>query len=242
MTDRALRTPADLAELAFDDDGLVPVVAQDVESGAVLMMAWASREALEATLDTGQLHLWSRSRDELWRKGATSGNTLALVSLHADCDGDTLLALVRPAGPACHTGERTCFGDGARPADGRDSAAGHGAADVRGAPTAASPATPAAVEGGEPSRDVLDRLEAVLRSRAAERPEGSYTTKLLDDENLRLKKLGEESAELVAALAKSDRERSVQEAADLLYHVLVALRAEDIGLDDVEAALESRAG
>jgi phosphoribosyl-ATP pyrophosphohydrolase/phosphoribosyl-AMP cyclohydrolase len=214
MTDRAVRTPEDVAALSFNADGLLPVVAQDAGSGAVLMVAWANREAVEATLETDQLHFWSRSRGELWRKGETSGNTLTLVSLHADCDGDTLLAVVRPGGPACHTGERTCFGEGAGPAEG----------------------------GRRRSRGVLDRLEAVLRSRAAQRPKGSYTTKLLDDENLRLKKLGEESAELVAALAKGDRDRSVQEAADLLYHLLVALRAEEVGLDDVRAALDARAG
>lgn len=231
MTDRTLRTAEDLAALRFDDDGLLPVVAQDVDSGAVLMVAWANRTAVEATLETGQAHFWSRSRSELWRKGETSGNTLALASLHADCDGDTLLALVRPAGPACHTGEDTCFGRAARPAG-----------DPEAAATSSSPkAAPTHAESARDA-DVLDRLESVLRSRAAERPEGSYTTKLLDDENLRLKKLGEEGAELVAALAKGDRERSVQEAADLLYHLLVALRAEKIGLDDVRAALHARAG
>lgn len=210
-TDRAITTPEDIGELRFDDDGLVPVVAQDVTSGAVLMVAWANREAVVQTLATGAVHFWSRSRGELWRKGETSGNTLQLTSLHADCDADTLLALVRPAGPACHTGEDTCFGHEAQPGS----------------------ATPS---------DTLHRLDDVLRSRAAERPAGSYTTKLLDDENLRLKKLGEESAELVAALAKGDGARAVEEAADLLYHLLVALRAEGIGLDEVRAALEDRAG
>ena len=95
--------------LVFDERGLIPVVAQDARTGRVLMVAWANREALDATLETGQLTFYSRSRGRLWRKGETSGNTLTLVELKGDCDGDTLLALVEPAGPACHTGEETCF-------------------------------------------------------------------------------------------------------------------------------------
>lgn len=213
-TDRTIATPTDLGAVRFDDDGLVPVVAQDANSGAVLMVAWSNREALEQTLATGAVHFWSRSRGELWKKGETSGNVLELASLHADCDGDTLLALVRPTGPACHTGEATCFGEGAQP----------GAAD-------------AGTAG-----DTLARLDAVLASRAAERPSDSYTTRLLDDENLRLKKLGEETAELVAALAKNDTPRALEEAADLVYHLLVALRAEGVGLDEIRSALEDRAG
>lgn len=212
-TDRTIVTPADVSHVRFDDDGLVPVVAQDMESGAVLMVAWANREAVEQTLATGAVHFWSRSRAELWKKGETSGNTLALESLHADCDGDTLLALVRPAGPACHTGDATCFG----------ALTGAGArSDV--------------------TADALTRLDAVLGSRADERPAGSYTTRLLDDDNLRLKKLGEETAELVAALARNDAPRALEEAADLVYHLLVALRAEDMSLDDLRVALEERAG
>lgn len=208
-TDRRIRSAEDVDAIAFpDDDGLVPMIAQDAGTGAVLMLAWANRDAVVATLESGQAHFWSRSRGELWRKGATSGNTLALVSLHADCDGDTLLARVRPAGPACHTGEPTCFGAGI--------ALGAGA--------------------------TLQRLDRTLADRAAARPEGSYTVRLLNDVNLRLKKLGEESAELVAALATKDRERAVEEAADLVYHVLVALRAEGIELDDLLDALEDRAG
>ena len=207
MTDRRIGSPDALGDIRFDADGLVPVVAQDAESGEVLMVAWANRDALERTLDTGYAHFWSRSRAELWKKGETSGNVLEFVSLHADCDGDTLLALVRPAGPACHTGETTCFGAGARS------------------------------EG-----DALARLDAVLASRAEARPAGSYTTRLLDDENLRLKKLGEETAELVTALARGDAAGAREEAADLVYHLLVALRAEGLGLDDLRSALDDRAG
>ena len=153
-----------------------------------------------------------RSRAALWQKGETSGNVLRLVSLHADCDTDTVLALVQPTGPACHTGEATCFGAGA-------------------APTVASAES-----------DILARLDATLAERARTRPDGSYTVKLLDDVNLRLKKLGEETAELVAALATSDAERAAEETADLLYHALVGLRAEGVGVDAVLTALKARAG
>jgi len=215
MTDRAIRTRYDLDALAFDDRGLVPVVAQDAGTGVVLMVAWASREALERSLETGEMHFWSRSRAALWRKGETSGNVLRVVSLHGDCDGDVVLARVEPAGPACHTGEATCFGQGT---------------ETGGAP--AAPAAPA----------VLDELWSVIEERARERPEGSYTTRLLDDENLRLKKLGEESAELVAALARGDASGAPEEAADLLYHLLVALRAAGASWGEVLEALRRRRG
>jgi phosphoribosyl-ATP pyrophosphohydrolase/phosphoribosyl-AMP cyclohydrolase len=219
--DRRIRSAKDLEAIAFrEQDGLVPMIAQDAGTGDVLMLAWANREAVLATLETGEAHFRSRSRGELWRKGATSGNTLALVSLHADCDGDALLARVRPAGPACHTGETTCFG-----ALGEDPEVG-GRMEV---------------DGRTAARATLERLDRTLAARATERPEGSYTVRLLDDPNLRVKKLGEESAELVGALATGDRERSVEEAADLLYHVLVALRAEGVGLNEVVEALALRA-
>lgn len=228
MTDRTLRTADDLDALDFDKgDGLIPMVAQDAADGRVLMVAWADAEALERTLETGLAHFRSRTRDELWKKGETSGNTLALESLHADCDGDTVLARVRPAGPACHTGEETCFGEGARPRAPaqEDAHAGH-PGDAPDAPS---------LDG------TLSRLDATLASRQAERPEGSYTIRLLDDDNLRLKKLGEETTELVVALAGRSGSQVAQEAADLLYHLLVALRGADVALSAVAGALEERA-
>ncbi|GMV06917.1 MAG: histidine biosynthesis bifunctional protein HisIE [Gemmatimonadota bacterium] len=204
MTDRTLRAPADLDGLDFAKlTGLVPVVTQDAADGRVLMVAFATRQALERSLSTGEMHFWSRSRNALWRKGETSGNVLRLVSLHADCDGDTVLARVTPTGPACHTGEATCFGE-------------------------------------VPTSDPLSALDATLAARQRERPEGSYTVRLLDDENLRLKKLGEETAELVTALARGDAERIPEEAADLLYHLLAALRGAGVELSAVTAALEAR--
>jgi phosphoribosyl-AMP cyclohydrolase / phosphoribosyl-ATP pyrophosphohydrolase len=183
-------------------NGVVTVVAQDVSSGAVLMVAHADREALEATLRTGEMHYRSRTRG-LWHKGATSGNVQNVVSLTMDCDRDAVLALVRPAGPACHNGTTSCF-------------------------------------DGAPPPNTLAALDATIASRATDANEGSYTKRLLDDRNLRLKKIGEESAELVTALADGDASRAAEEAADVVYHTLVALRAIGVGLDDVSRVLFMR--
>ena len=190
--------------------GLVTVVAQDAATGAVLMVAHADREALERTVATGEMHYRSRTRGP-WHKGATSGNVQRVVSLAADCDGDAVLARITPAGPACHTGATSCFGDAA------------------------------------PIGSPLADLDAVIASRAAERivtdddaPGTGYTHRLLADRNLRLKKLGEEASELAVACADQDRERAVEEAADLVYHALVALRAMGAGLADVTRVLAVR--
>jgi phosphoribosyl-ATP pyrophosphohydrolase/phosphoribosyl-AMP cyclohydrolase len=196
--------PLDLDALDFDKGkGLVAVVAQDARSGQVLMQAFANRESLQRTLDTGEMHYQSRSRG-LWHKGATSGNTQRVVSLTADCDGDAVLARVIPAGPACHTGAVTCFGDLAA--------------------------------------ETLGELDAMIDRRDASPLENqsSYTTKLLRDRNLRLKKIGEETAEFVTACADADAVRATEEAADLLYHLLVALHAVGGSLDGVRTVLRSR--
>jgi phosphoribosyl-ATP pyrophosphohydrolase/phosphoribosyl-AMP cyclohydrolase len=224
MTDRRIQGLASLDTLSFWENGLLPVVAQDVETGKVLMVAFANREALEQTLATGQMHYWSRSRNEIWHKGATSGNFQDLISLHADCDSDTLLARVRPQGPSCHTGEETCFGilDLVDPIP-------EGGESTR--PT-------------EPDLPVAERtlpgLWATLEQRAKSRPDGSYTVRLLDDENLRLKKLGEEVAELILALSRQDEARMAPEGADLVYHILVALMASGVTLEELLAELENR--
>ena len=195
----------DLEAVRFQaPDQLVPVVAQDALSGRVLMLAYANREALQRTLETRWLHFWSRARRALWKKGETSGNVLELQALWLDCDGDTVLAQVTPAGPVCHTGERTCFGD-------------------------ASPS------------GVLDQLWRRLEERRTAPPGESYTAALLGDENLRLKKLGEESTEFVVALAKRAGPDIEQEAADLLYHTMVALLGAGRSLEDVLRVLATRA-
>lgn len=213
-----------LDSLTWNDQGLIPVIAQSVADGEVLMMAWANREALEKSLLTGELHFWSRSRGALWKKGETSGNVLTLSSLHADCDADTLLALVSPAGPACHTGDDTCFGELFDPGEIVPDPAATG-----------SPDAPAIT-----AETTLPAVFATLEARLRDRPEGSYTVKLLDDENLRIKKIGEEAAELVHALSKGQKARAAEEAADLIYHTLAALLAEGVTLSDVLRELESR--
>lgn len=200
---RKIETDRELDGLAWDERGLVPVVAQNDRSGAVLMVAWADREALTRTLETGFMHYRSRSRDALWKKGETSGNVQEVTAMYADCDRDTVLALVRPAGPACHTGAPTCFG-GAAPAEG-----------------------------------ILPELEAVIRARTGQPSEGSYTRRLLEDEDLRMKKLGEETAELITALLR-DPARAPDEAADLVYHLLVALAGAGLEWRAVEDALRAR--
>jgi len=188
-------------------NGLITVVAQDVTSGAVLMVAHMDREALDKTLETGEMHYRSRTRG-LWHKGATSGNVQRVVSLAPDCDGDAILARVEPAGPACHTGAESCFG-------------------------------PLAMTG-----DALTELSRTIELRMSdagtENSAPSYTQKLLNDRNLRFKKLGEEIAELVTALADADSERTVEEASDVIYHTLVAIRANGVTLNDVRARLRRR--
>jgi phosphoribosyl-ATP pyrophosphohydrolase/phosphoribosyl-AMP cyclohydrolase len=168
------------------------------------MLGFADRGALEATLETGEVHFFSRRRNALWRKGETSGNRLKLVSLHVDCDRDAALALVLPAGPTCHTGADSCF--------------------------AAPP--------------LLVELAGVIEQRAArangQADAGSYTARLLEDRNLRLKKLTEEAGELAVACADGDPLRVAEEAADLLYHALVACRAAGVRLDDILATLRER--
>lgn len=236
MTDRSLRDPEELDELAFWENGLLPVVAQSVDTGEVLMVAFANREALEKTLETGQMHYWSRSRGELWHKGATSGNFQDLVSLHADCDGDTLLARVRTRGPACHTGEYTCFGAfTGEPLEGDGASKGSSPGEGAGAGVVDSP------EATAPDY-TLPELWDTLLSRATARPAGSYTVKLLDDENLRLKKLGEETVELVTALARGQRERGAAEGADLVYHLLTALLGAGVTFQELLTELEKRKG
>ncbi len=221
MADRTLRNPEALNALSFWENGLLPVVAQDVATGAVLMVAFANKEALERALTSGQMHYWSRSRQELWHKGATSGNYQDLVSLHMDCDADTLLARVRQRGPACHTGEPTCFGNLDPSGDDGDAHSDPPAKDFH-------------------PEETLPKLWALIEERANRAPEASYTVRLLGDENTRLKKLGEETAELIVAMARKDPKGIPMEAADLVYHLMVALKASGSTLNEVLNELDSR--
>ncbi len=202
--------------LAYDAQGLVPCIVQDWSTGEVLTLAYMNGLALERTRATGELHLWSRSRQELWHKGATSGNTQTVKELRVDCDGDALLALVEPAGPACHTGERTCFYRG-------DSAPGEGGESSAGAP-----------------HETLPALERVLRARALERPAGSYTVELLDDPKRIGEKVEEEAEEVARAAREETDERVAEEAADVLYHLVVLLHSRGLSLADAEGVLDER--
>ncbi len=208
-----------LSAVRFGPDGLVPVVAQERMSGDVLMVAYADREALERTLSTGLAHYYSRSRKTHWRKGETSGHEQRVAEIRLDCDGDTVLYRVDQTGPACHTGARTCFASAV--------AGGNGHAAIQ----------PGEDPGGHP----LSRLAAVIADRAAERPEGSYTARLLDAGVPRIsQKVGEEAVELVVAANAQDDARVATESADLLYHLLVLLKARGVPLDAVLRELENR--
>jgi phosphoribosyl-AMP cyclohydrolase / phosphoribosyl-ATP pyrophosphohydrolase len=204
-------------EIRFDERGLVPVIAQDATTDAVLTLAYANREAVDKTLESGEAHYYSRSRDELWRKGETSGNTQRVVEVRLDCDGDALLYRVIPSGPACHTGAETCF---------FTTVAGEG------------------LEGGDGAWDLgpmVDRLTAIIAQRRREMPEGSYTAKLLGEGTERVaQKVGEEAVEVVVAALAG--ERLAEEAADLVYHLLVLLEERDVGTGEVARVLRDRHG
>jgi phosphoribosyl-ATP pyrophosphohydrolase/phosphoribosyl-AMP cyclohydrolase len=212
-------TPA-IDRVRFDGNGLVPVVAQDVATGDVLTLAYASREAVELTLASGEANYYSRSRSELWRKGATSGNTQRVVEVRLDCDGDALLYRVEPRGPACHTGEKSCFftsltGDGV------------------GVATAG--------EQDFPFGTMVERLAGTIAQRHREMPEGSYTVSLIEGGPERLaQKVGEEAVEVVIAALSG--ERLSEEAADLIYHLLVLLEERGVGTEDVARVLRERHG
>lgn len=203
-----------LEELKFDENGLIPAVVQDSRTHRVLTLAYMNRESLAVTLREGRTCFYSRSRRTLWRKGETSGNVQRVVRVTADCDGDALLVEVEPAGPACHTGEESCF---FRP--------------LEGAPDG----------GAAQARFSLDGLYGLLLGRKAERPAGSYTTYLFDKGREKiLKKVGEECTEVIIGAMKDSREETVFEVADLTYHVLVLLAEMGVTPDEVRAELARR--
>jgi phosphoribosyl-ATP pyrophosphohydrolase/phosphoribosyl-AMP cyclohydrolase len=189
--------------------GLVPAIVQDADTGAVLMLAYMNREALDETLQRRRAVFYSRSKQRLWEKGETTGHTLDVVDVAIDCDGDTLLVTARPRGPACHEGTVTCFGDAPRAA-----ATGIG---------------------------FLAKLERVVEQRAAEKPETSYTARLLDKGIAKVaQKVGEEGVEVALAGVAESEQKVIDESADLLFHLLVLLRARGLSLKQVVDTLESR--
>lgn len=203
---------AAIAGVRFDADGLVPAVVQDHRSGRVLTVAYMNRESLRRTIDTGQTWFWSRSRAELWHKGATSGNTQDVVGIAADCDGDALLVRVEPAGPACHTGERSCF-----------------YASLHGDQTEAFAA-------------VGDLVRVIGERAADADPGSSYTARLLAKGiDTVCKKVGEEATEVVLAAKGAEHDQAVYESADLLYHLAVLWQAVGVRPEEVAAELTRRA-
>jgi len=191
-------------------DGLIPAIVQDFFDGRVLMQGFMNKAALEATLDTGKVTFWSRSREEIWTKGETSGHTLDLVDIHPDCDGDCLLVRAHPEGPTCHLGTLTCF-------DGEEKVI--------------------------PELAFLTELERVIADRDKNRPEGSYTTSLLESGIRRIaQKVGEEGVETALAAAAGDDNELLNESADLIYHLLVLLRSRKLELGTLVEVLKVRHG
>jgi phosphoribosyl-ATP pyrophosphohydrolase/phosphoribosyl-AMP cyclohydrolase len=210
-----------LSAVRFGADGLVPVVTQESRSGDVLMLAYANQDALERTLSTGLAHYFSRSRGVLWQKGESSTHVQRIVEVRLDCDADAVLYRVEQTGPACHTGSRTCF-----------SSLISGAAPQQ---------SPEIVTEEDPGGHALTRLARTIDQRAADRPTGSYTAQLLaQGVGKASQKVGEEAVEVVVAANSESEERLTSETADLLYHLLVLLRARGVPFDDVLRELESR--
>ncbi|TYS72486.1 bifunctional phosphoribosyl-AMP cyclohydrolase/phosphoribosyl-ATP diphosphatase HisIE [Sutcliffiella horikoshii] len=204
-----------LEAVKFDEKGLVPAIVQDASTKEVLTLAYMNGESLVKTVETRETWFWSRSRGELWHKGATSGNTQRVVEMRYDCDQDAVLVLVEPNGPACHKGEETCFHE----------------VVLNGEAGASAKGTTA----------ILSRLESVIASRAVDKPAGSYTTYLFEEGvDKILKKVGEEAAEVIIAAKNRDRGELTWEVADLLFHVMVLLREQDVSLDEVLSVLEER--
>ncbi|MGG4132296.1 bifunctional phosphoribosyl-AMP cyclohydrolase/phosphoribosyl-ATP diphosphatase HisIE [Paenibacillus illinoisensis] len=211
-------------------DGLVPAIVQDAETRQVLMMAYMNRESLKLSLESGETWFWSRSRQELWHKGATSGNVQTITSLKYDCDGDTLLVEVKPNGPACHTGEVTCFHNEivGLPQKSTEQSGNETNAD-------------SSESRAEGRFDVLAELESVIAQREVERPEGAYTTYLFDKGvDKILKKIGEEASETIIAAKNKDNDELRLEVSDLMYHLLVLLQERKLPLDDIMAELSRR--
>lgn len=222
-------SPEGLDGIAFDERGLVPVVVQEAATGDVLMLAWADSEALTATLTTRFAHYHSRSRDELWRKGASSGNVQRVEAVRYDCDADAVLYLVDQTGPACHTGEHSCFH--------RSLLEGAGVAAPDARPTQSAPPAQAA-EGIEAA---MRTLVAVVRDRLETLPEGSYVARLHErGVGYVAQKVVEEAGETIVAALQARPDELRGEAADLLFHLTVLLGEAGVEWDEVGATLLAR--
>jgi len=208
-----------LEELRFDESGLIPAIIQDASSKSVLTLAYMNKESLQKSLETKETWFWSRSRQELWHKGGTSGNTQRIVSMSYDCDGDALVVQVVPNGPACHTGAYSCFSNTLLGAEAKELQAGNQSDRFA----------------------ILGELEQLIAARELERPEGSYTTYLFEKGvDKILKKVGEEAAEVIIAAKNRSAEELRYEASDLIFHLLVLLREQKLPLDAVLTELQGR--
>ncbi|ADO54159.1 MULTISPECIES: bifunctional phosphoribosyl-AMP cyclohydrolase/phosphoribosyl-ATP diphosphatase HisIE [Paenibacillus] len=225
-----------LDNVRWNEAGLVSAIVQDDATLQVLTLAYMNRESLKRSLESGETWFWSRSRQELWHKGATSGNTQKISSIQLDCDGDALLVRVIPSGPACHTGATSCFSrDISVPGTAVTPVAGKAGAQVS---VTRTDAIPIASEG---RFEVLAQLEAIIKEREETRPEGAYTTYLFDKGvDKILKKVGEEASETIIAAKNKDNEELRLEVSDLIYHLLVLLQERKLPLDDVLAELNRR--
>ncbi|WP_037285831.1 bifunctional phosphoribosyl-AMP cyclohydrolase/phosphoribosyl-ATP diphosphatase HisIE [Saccharibacillus sacchari] len=224
------------ANVKWDAQGLAPAIVQDNNTKEVLTLAYMNEESLRRSIESGETWFWSRSRQEFWHKGATSGNVQRIVSLSYDCDGDALLVGVEPAGPACHTGRVSCFFNKAALEKGsaaQNGSVGAGAESER-------------VLGQEPENaagrfDVLGELEGIIAERDRERPEGAYTTYLFEKGiDKILKKVGEETAESIIAAKNGDNAELRLEVSDLIYHLLVLLQERKLPLDEIMDELARR--
>ncbi|MGM7723650.1 bifunctional phosphoribosyl-AMP cyclohydrolase/phosphoribosyl-ATP diphosphatase HisIE [Metabacillus sp. Hm71] len=204
-----------IESIKFDQNGLVPAIVQDAASKEVLTLAYMNEESLKKTLETKETWFYSRSRQELWHKGGTSGNIQKVVEMRYDCDQDAILVLVQPAGPACHTGAYTCFSETIDKQE---------VVDVK-----------------QDRFQILNTLEKLIAERENELPEGSYTTYLFTEGvDKILKKVGEEASEVIIASKNRDHEELKWEVADLLFHLMVLLREQKLPLDEVLKVLEKR--
>ncbi len=202
--------------IKYDSNGLVPAIVQNASTGEVLMLAYMNEETLKMTAETKKATFWSRSRQEVWVKGATSGNYMNVKEIRVDCDGDALVILAEPEGPACHTGNRSCFYR--RVEDGR-----------------------AEEDTAERASSILKRLEGVTYDRKAHPVDGSYTNYLFSKgEDKILKKVGEEAAEVVIAGKNRDKDEIAYETADLMYHLTVMLADNGMSWDDIFEELQRR--
>ncbi len=207
-------------KLKYNSDGLIPAIIQEKRTKTVLMMAYMNRESLQKTLETGLTWFWSRSRQKYWQKGETSGHVQKVKEVYYDCDADTLLLQVEQAGVACHRGNYSCF---SYPPCGQGTAAG-GEGEKKEAPL-----------------EFLGRLARVIRERKAQKPRGSYVAALMEQgEEAVARKIGEEALETVLAFMVSSRERLVEEGADLLFHLMLALEARSVPLEEVLEVLRAR--